>query len=95
MKVLTRKQVLAQGYEVYVSGIPCLACVTYHAAGRPAQLYGPAENCYPAEDPELEFDLFDRKGYKAAWLERKMTEKDADRIIEDIYEQMALAYDPF
>ena len=33
---------------------------------------------------EIEYDVLDRKGYRAKWLERKITDKDAERIREDI-----------
>ena len=35
---------------------------------------------------EIEFNVLDRKGYKAAWLERKMTQEDRERIELEIVE---------
>ena len=29
---------------------------------------------------DFEFDLLDRKGYRARWLEKKVTEKDVERL---------------
>jgi hypothetical protein len=87
-----RQTVLHNAYEVHIAGIPCLALVTSYCAGRPAKLWGPIETCYPAEDPEVEFEVFDRRGYPAPWLERKMTAKDEDRIITDLLEREYESY---
>lgn len=38
------------------------------------------------DDAEVEFEILDRKGYKAAWLERKMTKKDEKNVLNDIKE---------
>ena len=86
MQPLTRKQVLAQGHEVFVAGIPCLALVTFYSAGETGRYHGAWEDCYPSVAPELEFELYDRKGYPAAWLERKLTADDVECITYDIFE---------
>lgn len=37
-------------------------CIHYlYSPGCEAQTYGPAENCYPAEGPEIELDYVDRE----------------------------------
>jgi hypothetical protein len=40
----------------------------------------------------IEFDVLDRKGYKAPWLERKMTLADKQRIDEELLETLDEAY---
>ena len=35
-------------------------------------------DCYGYTD--IEFDVLDRKGYKAPWLKRKLTDSDRERI---------------
>lgn len=35
---------------------------------------------------DVEFELYDRKGYRAKWLERKMASADEDRIIQELVE---------
>jgi hypothetical protein len=35
---------------------------------------------------ESEWEVLDRKGYKAAWLERKLSSKDESRIESEIAE---------
>lgn len=70
-------------FDTKVSGIPCICKVTYYSRGKPAQTYGPADNCYPAEDSEFEFEILTRKGTPAAWLERKLTDADRLRLEEE------------
>ena len=68
-------------FHTRVGGIPC-QCLVY--SYYPAVLmritgtgFGDAD---PPEDEVFEFRLLDRKGYPADWLERKLTNNDADRI---------------
>ena len=68
-----------------ISGIPCLIACTYLFVQAPM---GPRadsdQDCYGYSD--VEFDVYDRKGYPAAWLERKMTDEDRDNIVTKILE---------
>ncbi len=52
---------LAAGPDVEVDGLlwEVSVTVTCTSPGRAAQLYGPPENCYPAEGPEFEFVAFE------------------------------------
>jgi len=34
----------------------------------------------------VEFEIYDRKGYRAAWLEKKMTADDERRIVKELTE---------
>lgn len=72
---------LASTVEVRVQGIPCQALVTRFLEQKPL---GPSAgsdwDCYGYT--EVEYDLYDRKGYRAPWLERKATDKDHERIVE-------------
>ena len=62
--------------------------VAVYGWGRPAQTYGPPENCYPAEDPEAEII--------AAWLVEdaeprpdilsSLTEGERQRIVGEFFE---------
>ena len=61
-------------FESHVQGIPCKVRVTY------ATPYVPASWNSPEESGEFEFELLDRKGYRAKWLEAKVTEADVDRL---------------
>jgi hypothetical protein len=66
-----------------IAGIPCKVRVINYTPERQAQLYGPPENCYPAESAEIEFEVYDRTGYPAKWLEAKMKQADVDRIMTE------------
>lgn len=75
--------------EATVQGIPCLVKVTHFSPGRPGRYHGPAEDCYPDEDPEFSYDILDRRGRPAPWLARKATDADHERISELILEAVA------
>lgn len=64
----------AYDFESTVAGIPCKVRVTY------ATPYVPASWDAPAEGGDFEFELLDRKGYRARWLEKKMSDEDVSRI---------------
>jgi hypothetical protein len=68
--------------ETRISGIPCLIEVTVfsHYAGR--DTWG-SDWDYNG-GTEVEFEVCDRRGRPAPWLERKMTNKDYDRIVGEI-----------
>jgi hypothetical protein len=77
--------------KVYVQGIPCLASVT-HFKKQPA-FSGPANACESDEDYfgfiECEFEILDRNGRPAAWLVRKLTDRDVKSIERAIASSMA------
>lgn len=72
--------------ETTIAGIPCQVRIdTFHVT---KGNYSPQ-----AETPEeysgirdIEFSVFDRRRYQAAWLKDKMTNKDRERIEEEIEE---------
>jgi hypothetical protein len=64
-----------------IAGIPCSVEVTHYEPLTPAQTYGPPEDCYPAEGGDIEFTVYDRTGYRAKWLEAKITQADVERIL--------------
>jgi hypothetical protein len=68
--------------ETTVAGIPCIVAVTHYEGYVPAYTSGAPENCYPAEGGWGEYEILDRKGYRAAWLERKITD-GVDREIQN------------
>lgn len=67
--------------ETTICGIPCQVEIT-SIDGRfvPAKINADPNSCYEAEYPEIYFDVLDRKGYKAPWLERKMSDRERERI---------------
>lgn len=75
-------------FESSVSGIPCKVKVTY------ATPYIPESWSGPAEGGDFEFELLDRRGYPAKWLETKVTEADVERLMAEYVEyQQAMMED--
>lgn len=68
-------------FSTRVAGIPCQVDVTYYQPGEDYCIN--SASLEPNAPEEFEFNLLDRKGYPAAWLESKMTESDIDRILEE------------
>ena len=72
--------------ESKVSGIPCLIHVNSVSGKKPFS--GSAFNCDSSDDyygySDVEFTVLDRKGYKAPWLEKKLTQQDISRIEDQI-----------
>lgn len=64
-----------------VAGIPCQVYVTWYQAGTNYLIH--SASLEPNDPEEFEFSLLDRKGYPAQWLERKLTEDDEIRILEE------------
>lgn len=82
-------------FEHRVCGIPCIVVVTSWEAYVPAKTYGPPESCYPEEGGCGEWEIRDRRGRPAAWLERKMSEEERERIDGLIFEYMESQRDEF
>jgi hypothetical protein len=64
-----------------VSGIPCQAELISYAPFRDGRR-GHIDNWLPDDPAEVEFQILDRKGRYAEWLERKMTEEERWKIEE-------------
>lgn len=75
--------------ESRIQGIPCLIEVTTLSVVKPWR--GSIDKCPSSDDyygyTEVEFNVLDRKGYKAPWLEKKMSVNDLKRIESEILEQ--------
>lgn len=76
-------------FESRVAGIPCqIEVLTYYPA-RPMRVtgsgYGDAD---PPEDEFFEYQLLDRKGYLAPWLEKKLTQDDEARLLSEYKESL-------
>ncbi len=72
-------------FKSQVDGIPCLIEVThykYEAPSKFAAIYCDNPDEYYGF-VEFEFNVLDRKGYFAEWLERKLTDDDHARILEE------------
>lgn len=73
----------ARAIPVTVQGIPALALITYYDPGCPGCSGGMGPPL-PPDPPELEYALYDRKGYRADWLER-IADRDRDAIERQIW----------
>lgn len=71
-------------FDTTVAGIPCQCEVVHATEFIPMRSYGPGmEDATESEGGEFEFNILDRKGYKAKWLERKVSTDDIDRLYEE------------
>lgn len=75
-------------FTTRISGIPCQIRIQHLTQPQPMRVYGVGmEDADPPEPGEFEFEVLDRKGYKASWLADKLKRNDIDRLYEE-----ALAY---
>ncbi len=70
--------------ETQIQGIPCLAEMTSGYYQKPDHGTWASDWDYYGGWFDVEFKIYDRKGYAAAWLERKMTDKDISRIEKEL-----------
>lgn len=72
--------------QTQISGIPCQVEVTHFYRQKPYA--GSAWHCDSPEDfsgfVECEFSVLDRRGRPAAWLEKKVTDADRQRIAGEV-----------
>lgn len=74
--------------ESRVAGIPCLIGVSHFDCVRGSYSYNAASDMDYYGYSESEWDVLDRRGRPAAWLERKLTDDDRKRIEQEIAEAM-------
>lgn len=75
-------------FETQIQGIPCQIDVTDCTVVKGSYSYNAPSDWDYYGYTEFEFDVYDRKGYPAAWLERKMTDADRARIEEEYMTSM-------
>lgn len=76
--------------EVTVCGIPAQARITYYTPAEPPVHGWGNSRPYAGCEADFEFDLLDRKGYPAAWLENKMmnTSGEYERVCRQIGDEL-------
>jgi hypothetical protein len=74
--------------ETRVAGIPCLISVTHFDSVRGSYSYNAPSDMDYYGYTEVEFEVLDRRGRPAPWLERKLTSKERERIEQEIAENM-------
>ena len=75
--------------ETRIQGIPCLVEMTSGSYQKPYS--GSAYNCETDWDyyggwSDVEYQVYDRRGRPAPWLEKKISPKDDQEIIELLIE---------
>lgn len=70
--------------EVTVQGIPCQAEMVNGYYLKPDPRCYDSDWDYAGGWFDIEFELYDRKGYRAKWLEKKMSNDDADMIVAQL-----------
>ena len=76
-------------FDTRISGIPCQINVRSFTPYAPMCITGSGfGDADPPENEELEYEVLDRKGYRAKWLESKITPNDNERIYEEFHLQM-------
>jgi len=72
-------------HDTTIQGIPCSVEVEYSPAIKGMREKGTGLPLEPDEPESYEIiQVFDRKGYKAKWLEDKITDEDVERINEEL-----------
>ena len=74
--------------ESRISGIPCIIRVTYFDGVAGSYSYNAPSDMDYYGYTESEWEVLDRNGRPAAWLERKLTDADRSRIDQEIEEAM-------
>jgi hypothetical protein len=74
--------------ESTVAGIPCLIGVTEFSSVRGSYSYNAPSDMDYYGYTESDWEVLDRRGRPAAWLDRKLTGSDRCRIEREIEEAM-------
>ena len=73
--------------KTHIAGIPCtIGEIEISGSYRPARIHADPDDCYEAQHPEVLYVVQDLRGRPAPWLERKMTDRDRQRIESEILE---------
>ncbi len=70
--------------DTRIAGIPAKIEVTSFYKYRAATIWGHPDGWAPAEPEEITFQVLDRRGRPAPWLERKLDEQDRARIEREL-----------
>jgi hypothetical protein len=74
--------------ESTVAGIPCLIGVTEFSSVRGSYSYNAPSDMDYYGYTESDWEVLDRRGRPAAWLERKLTDAERSRIEQEVAEAM-------
>ena len=71
-------------FETTAAGIPCTCVIVGYEPYVPARRSGSLAG--PEESASAEWILLDRRGYRARWLEDKLTAREESQLDEDALE---------
>jgi hypothetical protein len=75
-------------FDSTISGIPCKIRITYWERHQSAILRADPGDSHPEEGGCGNWEICDRKGRLAPWLERKITGQDLARIEHEVFNHM-------
>ena len=78
-------------FETKVSGIPCVCRVTHYSSG--TNFFINSASLEPNTPAEFNFEILDRNGSKADWLQRKILSTDEDRLFAKFKEILNADFD--
>ena len=81
--------------ESRIAGIPCLIGVTHFNRVRGSYSYNAPSDMDYYGYTESEWEVLDRRGRPAAWLERKLTDRERSRIDGEVFEHMEASCDDY
>lgn len=71
-------------FQTTIDRIPCKCRVWYYQPHQPMVITGSGfGDAVPPEEEEFDFTILDSHGHPAAWLERKLTEQDHSRLMQE------------
>ena len=86
-QVTRRTKAEVADFDTTISGIPCGVIVRDCIIVKGSYSYNAPSDLDYYGYTEIDFNLLDRKGYAAGWLERKMTEDERAKIEQEIIDR--------
>ena len=77
-------------FDTRVNGIPCQCEVTAYIPSKPMRITGPGMgDCDPPEDEVFEYAIRDRRGRRATWLDKYVSDDVDMRLLCEFTEKKA------
>ena len=71
-------------FATKVNGVPCQCKVSHYTPPVPIHIYGSGiGDCLAPEPGEFEYEILDRRGTRARWLEKYITPAVDERLAEE------------
>ncbi len=78
-----------------VAGIPCQILITSYYPATPMKYWKAEEYWQPPQEAEIEWEILDRRGRPAPWLERKLSPAERRRIEGELIAQCSNRQDDY